>query len=357
MSRLHIFNAGPGVLPGEVTDSAAEAVRGFAGTGMSLLTVSHRSKEWGEVMEETLCLWRELMDLPEEYSVVLVGGGASLQFLLVAMNLLERRAGYLDTGVWAHKALVEAQGIGNAYAVASSEDRGYTYIPKGYDIPSDLDYFHVTSCNTVYGTQLQGDMACPVPLVADMSSDILSRRIDVERYAVIYGGAQKNAGTAGVSFAIVRRDVLGRVSRHIPTLLDYRTYIGHGSMFNTPPVFPIFVMNRTLRWLKSIGGVDAVEKVNRRKAAALYAALDSSRVFHPKAAVEDRSMMNVTFEMAPGYERLEEDFIRYARERDIVGIKGHRFAGGFRASLYNACTEQDVAALAEAIKLFDKVNR
>ena len=253
----HVFNAGPCLLPKVAIDNAVDALRDFKGTGVSLISTSHRSKAWVEVMDECRALWKELLNIPDTHEVLFLGGGASLEFLMVAMNYLEKKAGYLDTGVWAHKALKEAQGLGEAVAVARSADRNYSYIPKGYEIPSDLDYFHVTTNNTIYGTELREDIDCPVPLVADMSSDILSRRVDVSKYALIYGGAQKNAGPAGVAFVIVRKDSLGKVSRHIPTMLDYRVHIDKGSMFNTPPVFSIFVMNETLKWLKSIGGVDA----------------------------------------------------------------------------------------------------
>ena len=258
MKKVHNFNAGPCVLPQQAVDKAIEALKDFAGTGMPVICVSHRSKEWSAVMDECRALWKELLNIPETHEVIFLGGGASLGFLYVAMNLLENKAGYLETGVWAKKALKEAKGLGNAYAVASSADTTYNYIPKDYEIPADLDYFHVTTNNTIYGTELHEDIDCPVPLVADMSSDILSRPVDVSKYAVIYGGAHKNVGPAGVTFAMVRKDVLGKVSRYIPTMLDYRTHIDGDSMFNTPPVFPIFVMKETLQWVKDLGGVEAI---------------------------------------------------------------------------------------------------
>ena len=300
MSKVHVFNAGPCLLPQVVIEHAREALLDFKGTGVSLISISHRTKEWEAVMDETRALWRELLNIPEEYETVFLGGGASLQFLYVAMNYLEHKAAYLDTGVWAHKALKEAQGIGEAYAIASSADANYNYIPKGFSIPSDLDYLHITTNNTIYGTEIKKDIDCPVPLIADMSSDILSRRVDVSKYAMIYGGAQKNAGPAGVAFAIIRKDSLGKVSRYLPTMLDYRVHIDKGSMFNTPPVFSIYVMNETLKWLKGIGGVDAIHAINVRKAETLYAEIDRNPLFTGTAAKEDRSIMNICFVMAPG---------------------------------------------------------
>ena len=289
--------------------------------------------------------------------MIFLGGGASLEFLYVAMNYLEHKAGYLDTGVWAKKALKEANGIGNAIAIASSADKNYSYIPKGYTIPTDLDYFHITTNNTIYGTEIKEDIDCPVPLIADMSSDILSRRVDVSKYALIYGGAQKNAGPAGVTFAIIRKDSLGKVSRYIPTMLDYRTHIDKGSMFNTPPVFPIFVMNETLKWLKSIGGIDAIHAIDIKKAETLYAEIDRNSLFTGTAAKEDRSIMNVCFVMAPGYENLQDEFMEYAKACGMVGIKGHRSVGGFRASIYNACTQEDVEALVKCMQDFEKSHK
>ena len=278
-------------------------------------------------------------------------------FLYVAMNLLENKAGYLETGVWAKKALKEAKGLGNAYAVASSADTTFNYIPKGYEIPADLDYFHITTNNTIYGTEIHEDMDCPVPLVADMSSDIMSRPVDVSKYAVIYGGAQKNVGPAGVTFVIVRKDVLGKVSRYIPTMLDYRTHIDGGSMYNTPPVFPIFVMTETLKWVKELGGVEAVYKMNKEKAEILYAEIDRNPLFVGTAAKEDRSLMNVCFVMAPGYEDLQDEFMNFAKEKGMVGIKGHRSVGGFRASIYNACPKESVQALVDCMKEFEALKK
>ena len=357
MKKVHNFNAGPCVLPDQAIENSIEALKDFCGTGMSVIEVSHRSKEWGEVMDECRALWKELLNIPDTHEVLFLGGGASMQFLYVAMNFLENKAGYLETGVWAKKALKEAQGLGNAFAVASSADKTYSYIPKGYEIPSDLDYFHITTNNTIYGTEIKHDIDCPVPLIADMSSDIMSRPVDVSRYALIYGGAQKNVGPAGVAFAIVRKDALGKVSRYIPTMLDYRVHVDKGSMFNTPPVFPIFVMKETLKWLKGIGGVEAIHKINVEKAAMLYDEIDRNSLFIGTAAEEDRSIMNVCFVMAPGYEALQDEFLEFAKGKGMAGIKGHRSVGGFRASIYNACPAESVKALVECMQEFERLKK
>jgi phosphoserine aminotransferase len=308
-------------------------------------------------MDECRALWKELLNIPDTHEVVFLGGGASLGFLYVAMNFLENKAGYLETGVWAKKALKEAKGLGNAYAVASSAETTYNYIPKGYEIPADLDYFHVTTNNTIYGTELHEDIDCPVPLIADMSSDIMSRPVDVSKYAMIYGGAQKNVGPAGVTFFIVKKDLLGKVSRYIPTMLNLQTHIDGASMFNTPPVFSIFVMNETLKWVKEMGGVEAVYKMNQEKAAILYDEIDRNPLFTGTAAKEDRSLMNVCFVMAPGYEALQDEFMAFAKERGMVGIKGHRSVGGFRASIYNACPKESVQALVDCMKEFEALKK
>ncbi len=324
MSKIHVFNAGPCLLPQVAIDRSIEALKDFKGTGVSLISISHRTKEWEATMEECRSLWKELLNIPDDYEVVFLGGGASLGFLYVAMNFLEKKAAYLDTGVWAHKALKEAQGLGEAYAIACSE------------IKTDYD--------------------CPVPLIADMSSDILSRKVDVSKYAMIYGGAQKNAGPAGVTFFIIKKDMLGRVSRYIPTMLDLRTHIDKGSMFNTPPVFSIFVMNETLKWLKGIGGIDAIHAIDEKKAATLYAEIDRNSLFRGTADKEDRSIMNVCFVMAEGREELQDEFLAFAKSCGMIGIKGHRSVGGFRASLYNACTQEDVEALVACMQEFEKLH-
>ena len=357
MKKAYNFNAGPCVLPQQAIDAAIAALQDFKGTGMPVISVSHRSKEWEETMNECRALWKELLNIPDNYEVIFLGGGASLQFLYVAMNLLENKAGYLETGVWAKKALKEAKGIGNAVCIASSADKTYNYIPKGYEIPADLDYFHITTNNTIYGTEIKYDMDCPVNLVADMSSDIMSRPVDVSKYALIYGGAQKNVGPAGVIFAIIRKDILGKVSRYLPTMLNYQTHIDGESMFNTPPVFPIFVMTETLKWLKGIGGLEVMHKMNVEKAQLLYDEIDRNPLFVGTAEKEDRSIMNVCFVMAPGYENLQDEFMAFAKERGMVGIKGHRSVGGFRASIYNACPKEAVEALVATMQEFEKLHK
>ena len=357
MKKVHVFNAGPCLLPQVAIDNAIEALKDFKGTGISVLSISHRTKEWDATMDECRALWKELLNIPDTHEVVFLGGGASLQFLYVAMNYLEKKAAYLETGVWAKKALKEAKGIGEAYAIASSADKNFSYIPKGYEIPTDIDYFHITTNNTIYGTEIKEDIDCPVPLIADMSSDIMSRPVDVSKYAMIYGGAQKNVGPAGVVFAIIRKDALGKVSRYIPTMLDYRTHIDKESMFNTPPVFSIFVMNETLKWLKGIGGVEAINKLDTEKARILYDEIDRNSIFTGTAAREDRSIMNVCFVMAPGYESLQDEFLSFAKGRGMVGIKGHRSVGGFRASIYNASTVDDVNALVACMREFESMKK
>lgn len=357
MKKVHVFNAGPCLLPQAAIDNAAEALRDFKGTGVSVLSISHRTKEWDETMDECRALWRELLNIPDTHEVVFLGGGASLQFLYVAMNYLETKAAYLDTGVWAHKALVEAQGLGNAYAIACSKDKNYSYIPKGFEIPTDLDYLHITANNTIYGTEIKTDLDCPVPLIADMSSDIMSRPVDVSKYTLIYGGAQKNVGPAGVIFAIIRKDGLGKVSRYLPTMLDYRTHIDKLSMFNTPPVFSILVMNETLKWIKEQGGVEVMQAAAKKKSSMLYSFVDNSQMFVGTAAKEDRSNMNVCFVMQPEYKELEGEFLSFAKERGMVGIKGHRSVGGFRASVYNACTLEDVQALIDCMQEFETLKK
>ena len=357
MKQVHNFTAGPCVLPQQAIDNAIEALKDFKGTGVPVISISHRTKEWEAVMDECRALWRELLNIPEEYEVLFLGGGASMGFLYVAMNFLETKAAYLETGVWAKKALKEAKGLGNAYAVASSADTVFNYIPKGYEIPTDVDYFHITTNNTIYGTEIHEDFDCPVPLIADMSSDILSRPVDVTKYAMIYGGAQKNVGPAGVTFFIVKKDLLGKVSRYLPSMLDLRTHIDGGSMYNTPPVFPIFVMNETLKWLKEMGGVEAIYKINKEKAALLYAEIDRNPLFKGTAAVEDRSIMNVCFVMAEGYEGLQDEFMAFAKAKGMTGIKGHRSVGGFRASIYNACPVESVQALVDCMKEFEQLHK
>jgi phosphoserine aminotransferase len=299
---------------------------------------------------------RELLGIPENYSIIFLGGGASLQFCMLPFNLLEKKAAYLNTGVWAKKAMKEAKGFGEVVEVASSADANYTFIPKDYEIPADADYFHITTNNTIYGTEIRKDIDSPVPLVADMSSDIFSRPLDVTKYAVIYGGAQKNLAPAGVTFVIIRNDVLGKVSRYIPTMLNYQTHIDNGSMFNTPPVLPIYTALQTLKWLKAQGGLAEIEKKNIAKAELLYNAIDNSKMFVGTANKEDRSLMNICFVLKEEYKDLEADFMKFATERGMVGIKGHRSVGGFRASTYNALPIESVQALVDCINEFEKLH-
>jgi len=359
--KKYNFNAGPSILPQEVIKQTAEAVLNFQGEGLSLLEISHRAKYFQPVVDEAVALFKELFHIPEGYSVVFLGGGASLQFCMVPFNLLEHKAAYLNTGVWAKKALKEAKGFGEAIEVASSADANYTFIPSDYDIPQDADYFHITTNNTIYGTELSDEKLKAiyakrgnVPLVADMSSDILSRPVDVSQYGIIYGGAQKNIAPAGVTFAIVKDELLGKVTRHIPTMLDYRTHIDGGSMFNTPPVLPLYSAMLTLRWLKAFGGAEAIMARNIEKADLLYSAIDSSKIFVGTAAKEDRSRMNVCFVMKPEFQDLQEAFMKFATEKGMVGIKGHRSVGGFRASLYNAMDVEGVKALIACMEEFEK---
>ena len=357
MKKVHNFTAGPCALPQQAIDSAIEALKDFKGTGIPVISISHRTKEWEAVMDECRALWKELLNIPDTHEVVFLGGGASMGFLYVAMNFLENKAAYLETGVWAKKALKEAKGLGNAYAIASSAETVYNYIPKGYEIPSDLDYLHITTNNTIYGTEIHEDLDSPVPLIADMSSDIMSRPVNVSKYAMIYGGAQKNVGPAGVAFFIVKKDLLGKVSRYIPTMLNLQTHIDGGSMFNTPPVFSIYVMNETLRWLKEQGGVEAIQKINKAKAELLYGEIDRNSMFRGTAAAEDRSVMNVCFVMAEGKEDLQDEFMAFAKSKGMIGIKGHRSVGGFRASIYNACPIESVQALVDCMKEFEELHK
>lgn len=353
--KKHNFSAGPSILPRVAVENAAKAVLDLNGIGLSVLEISHRTKDFEDVLDEAVALFKELLHIPEGYSVLFLGGGASMQFCMVPFNLLEKRAGYINTGVWAKKAIKEAKLFGDVVTVASSEDKNFSYIPKGYAIPSDLDYLHITTNNTIFGTEYKNDIDSPVTLVADMSSDIMSRPVDVSKYGLIYGGAQKNLGPAGVTFVIVRNDILGKVSRQIPSMLDYRTHVDGGSMFNTPPVFPIYVVRETLKWLKSIGGVPAVQKLNEEKAALLYNEIDRNPMFQGTAAVIDRSLMNVCFVYSDKYKDMEPtEFINFAKERGMVGIKGHRLVGGFRASIYNAMPKESVQALVDCMQEFEK---
>ena len=343
-------------MPQEAIENGAKAVLDFEGTGLSILTVSHRSKEFEAVMNETEALFRELLNIPEGYHVLFLGGGASTQFYTIPFNLLEKKAGYVNTGVWAKKAMKEAKGFGEVQLLASSEDKNYSYIPKGFDIPKDLDYVHITTNNTIFGTEFHVDLDSPVPLVADASSDILSRPMDITKYALVYGGGQKNLAPAGVTFVIVKDEILGKVSRYMPTMVDYRTHIENGSMFNTPPVFPIFIMRETLRWLKKLGGVEKIYEINKAKAKLLYDEIDRNKIFKGTAAVEDRSLMNICFVPAEGYENLYDEFMDFSKKKGMVGIKGHRLVGGFRASTYNALPIESVQALVDCMQEFEKLH-
>lgn len=352
--KKHNFYAGPSILSQYTIKNTADAILDFAGTGLSILEVSHRSKEFQAVIDEASALVKELLEVPEGYSVLWLGGGASMQFCMIPFNLLRNKAAYIDTGTWAHNAIKEAKLFGEVDVVASSEDANYTYIPKGYTVPADADYFHYTSNNTIYGTETRVDPDVPVRLIADMSSDIFSRPVDVAKYDAIYAGAQKNLAPAGVTLVIVRDDALGHVDRPIPTMLNYATHVKKGSMFNTPPVLPIYSALQTLRYYKELGGIKALEKMDLEKAALLYDTIDSSKMFVGTVNPEDRSIMNVCFVMKPEYKELEKAFIDFATERGMVGIKGHRSVGGFRASLYNALPIDSVKALVEAMKEFEK---
>jgi len=354
--KKHNFNAGPSILPREVIEKTAQAVLDFDNDGLSILEISHRAKNFQPVMDEAVALFKELLNIPEGYSVLFLGGGASLEFCMIPFNLLEKKAAYFNTGVWAKKAMKEAKGFGEVVEVASSAEANYTYIPKDFTIPADADYFHITTNNTIYGTELLKDLDSPVPVVADMSSDIFSRPVDVSKYGVIYGGAQKNLGPAGVSFVIIKDELLGKISRYIPTMLDYRTHIKEGSMFNTPPVLPIYTSLLTLRWIKEQGGVKAIEKKNIAKAELLYNAIDNSNMFIGTANKEDRSRMNICFVMQEKYKDLEADFMKFATSKGMIGIKGHRSVGGFRASCYNALPIESVQALVDCMAEFEKNN-
>lgn len=352
--EIYNFNAGPSMLPREVVEQTAAAVLDYNGMGLSLMELSHRSAEFKPILDEARALLKELLDVPAGYEVLFLGGGASMHFCMVPFNLLAEKAAYLNTGTWASKAIKEACLFGEVVEVASSADKAFSYIPKGFTVPADADYLHITANNTIYGTQLRRDIDSPVPLVADMSSDILSRPVDVSKYSCIYGGAQKNLAQSGLSFVIVRESALGKVGRTIPSILDYRVHIANGSMFNTPPTLPIYTALCNLRWVKQQGGVVEMERRAADRAAVLYDEIDRNPLFCGTAAEEDRSYMNIDFVMAPGYEELEENFVAFAAERGVVAIKGHRSVGGFRASCYNAMPLEGARMLAGCMKDFEK---
>ncbi len=357
--KKHNFYAGPSVLNRGVIENTANAVLNFANMDLSLLEISHRSKQFQAVMDDAVATFKELLDIPEGYEVLFLGGGASLQFYMAPLNLMGKKAAYLNTGTWSTNAIKQAGYVDKVFGtktivVASSEDKNFTYIPKGFEIPEDVDYFHYTSNNTIYGTEIRKDFDCKVPLVCDMSSDIFSRPIDVSKYDCIYGGAQKNMGPAGATFVVIRKDALGKFERPIPTMLDYRTHIKKGSMFNTPPVLPIYTCLQTMKWYKEMGGVKVMEQRAKEKADLLYTEIDRNKLFRGTVATEDRSRMNVCFVLNDEYAELQDDFYNFATERGMVGIKGHRSVGGFRASLYNGLEMESVQALVQAMQDFEK---
>jgi phosphoserine aminotransferase len=348
--KKHNFYAGPSILPQSAIDETINALKDFAGTGLSLASVSHRSKEFDAVMNEAVALFKELLDIPEGYSVLFLGGGASTQFAMVPFNLMRKKALYVNTGTWSTKAIKEAKMFGDVIEIKGED---FFSIPKGYDIPSDIDYMHITTNNTIYGTEYHEDIKTDVPLVADMSSDIFSRKVDISKYAIIYGGAQKNLAPSGVTFVIVRNDVLGKVEHKIPTMLNYQTHIDKNSMFNTPPVIPVFTALQTLKWVKANGGVEGMYKRNSEKADTLYAEIDRNKLFKGTVTEADRSLMNVCFVMNDEYKELEAEFLEFATSQGMVGIKGHRSVGGFRASLYNAIGIESVNALVKVMQEFE----
>jgi phosphoserine aminotransferase len=346
--KKHNFSAGPCILPQEVLLKASEAVMDFNNDSLSLLEISHRSKPFVDVMEKARNLALELLGLEGKgYKALFLQGGASTQFLMVALNLLEKRAGYLNTGTWSDKAIKEARIYDDIYEVGSSKDAGYNYIPKGYDIPADYDYFHCTSNNTIFGTQMKSFPESSIPMVCDMSSDIFSRTLDFTKFDLIYAGAQKNMGPAGTTLVVVREDVLGKVSRKIPSMMDYKVHISKSSMFNTPPVFPVYVSMLTLEWLKNLGGIKAIEEINEMKARVMYSEIDLNPLFKGYSNKEDRSNMNATFTLIN--EDLKETFETMLKEAGINGLNGHRSVGGYRASMYNALPLDSVKALVEVM--------
>ncbi|MDB2612692.1 3-phosphoserine/phosphohydroxythreonine transaminase [Flavobacteriaceae bacterium] len=344
--KKHNFSAGPCILPQEVIIKASEAVMDFNNSGLSLIEISHRSKEFVDVMEQARSLAIELLGLEGKgYKALFLQGGASTQFLMVALNLLEKRAGYLNTGTWSDKAIKEAKIYDDIYEVASSKSGNYNYIPKGFDIPEEYDYFHCTSNNTIFGTQIKEFPDCPIPMVCDMSSDIFSRQLDFSKFDIIYAGAQKNMGPAGTTLVVIKEDVLGKVSRHIPSMMDYKIHMNKGSMFNTPPVFAVYTSMLTLQWLKNLGGIEAIEKENEKKARLMYSEIDLNPLFKGYSSKVDRSMMNATFTLTN--DDLKETFESMCHSAGINGINGHRSVGGYRASMYNALPLESVQVLVE----------
>jgi phosphoserine aminotransferase len=353
--KKHNFYAGPSILPQFTIQQTAEAIIDFAGTGLSVMEISHRSKQFVAVMDEAQALVKELLKVPDGYSVLFLQGGASLQFLMAPYNLMHKKAAYLNTGVWASKAIKEAKMFGEVVEVASSKDANFNYIPKGFDVPADVDYLHITTNNTIYGTELLTDLDVSVPMVADMSSDILSRPMDVSKYDLIYAGAQKNLGPSGATLVIVKNEAIGKGTRPMPTILNYQTHIDNGSMFNTPSTVAVFGCLQTLRWLKENGGLEAIEKQNIEKAKILYDEIDRNKMFQSTVPnKEDRSRMNVCFVMTPEFVELEKEFETFAASQGMIGLKGHRSVGGFRASIYNAMPVDSVKALVKTMQEFEK---
>ena len=351
--KKYNFNAGPSILPREVIENTAKQILDFNGSGLSIMEISHRAKDFQPVLDEAVALIKELLSVPEGYSVIFLGGGASLQFTQVPCNFLIKKAAYLNTGVWAKKSMKEAKLYGEVVEVATSADANFTYIPKNFDIPADADYLHVTTNNTIYGTEIRKEIDSPIPLIGDMSSDIFSRPVDVSKYDCIYAGAQKNLAMAGVTVIIVKNDKLGRAPRQIPTMLDYRTHVDKGSMFNTPPVVPIYCALETLRWIKKSGGVEAMDKKAIERAKIIYDEIDRNRLFRGTVKEEDRSLMNICFVMNEDFAELEKPFMEFATQQGMVGIKGHRDVGGFRASCYNAMSIEGAEAFAACMKEFE----
>lgn len=351
--KKYNFNAGPSMLPREVIENTAKQILDFNGSGLSLMEISHRAKDFQPVVDESVALIKELLEIPSGYSVIFLGGGASLQFMQIPANFLIKKAAYLNTGTWAKKAEKEAKHFGEVVEVASSADANYTFYPKNFEVPADADYLHITTNNTIYGTEYRKDFDVQVPLIADMSSDIMSRPVDVSKYTAIYAGAQKNMAMAGVTVVIVKDDMLGKAPRELPTMIDYCTHVDKGSMFNTPPVVPIYSLMETMRWVKAQGGVAEMNRRAMERADMLYAEIDRNKLFKGTVKEEDRSVMNICFVMNDEYKDLEKPFLDFATERGMVGIKGHRSVGGFRASCYNAQTVEGVQALIKAMKDFE----
>ena len=356
--KKHNFFAGPAILPAPVLKEAAKAVKNFADTGLSILEISHRSKPFVAVMDEAVVLVKELLNLNDQWEVLFLTGGASSQFFMTAMNLLPQgeTAAYLDTGTWSSKAIKEAKIFGNIEVTASSKDKNYSYIPRKYSVPKDARYLHLTSNNTIFGTQIQRFPKVRMPIVCDMSSDIFSRPLDMEQFGLIYAGAQKNMGPAGTTLVIVRKDLLGKVERTIPTMLDYNTHIKKNSSFNTPPVYPIYVSMLTLRWVKENGGLEAMQRKNKSKAKLIYGEIDRNPLFEGVVEKRDRSLMNVTFNMAEGHAEKADAFLKACAAAGCMGLAGHRSVGGFRASIYNAMPRNSVKVLTEVMQEFEKTH-